>query len=89
MFVRVVKRQLRYDTALDLKLLVSYRPSPDQPPKHRFLKNWTIRQGDLKLWGKDSFLDHVERDLKYLDLPKGDQRKALSAVKKSLQRNKR
>ena len=47
MFIRVVKRKLRYDVALDFKLLESYRPAPDQPPKHRFLKNWTIRQDDI------------------------------------------
>ena len=63
MFIRVVERQLRYDTALDFKLLESYRPEPDQSPKHRFIRQWTIRQVDLKLWGKDSFLDDVERDL--------------------------
>jgi hypothetical protein len=88
MFVRIVKRYLKYDTALDFKLLKSYRPSPDQPPKHRFLKNWTIRQSDLKFWGKGSFLGDVERDLEYSDMSRGDQKKALSAVKKALQRNK-
>jgi hypothetical protein len=84
MFIRVVERQLKYDTALDFKLLESYRPAPDQPPKHRFIRQWTIRQVDLKLWGKDSFLDDVERDLEYTDLPKSEQQKALSAVKKAL-----
>ena len=44
MFIRVVERQLRYDTALDFKLLESYRPEPDQSPKHRFIRQWTIRQ---------------------------------------------
>ncbi len=89
MFIRVVERQLRYDTALDFKLLESYRPAPDQPPKHRFIQQWTIRQVDLKLWGKDSFLDDVEHDLEYSDLPKGEQKKALSAVKKALRRYQR
>jgi hypothetical protein len=64
----------------------SYRPEPDQPPKHRFIQQWTIRQVDLKLWGKDSFLDDVERDLEYSDLSKGEQKKALSAVRKGLRR---
>lgn len=86
MFVRVVERQLKFDTALDFKLLESYRPKPDQPPKHRFLKSWTVRRNDLRLFGKGSFLDDVERDLEYSDLPKGDQKKALSAVKKALRR---
>ena len=86
MFIRVVERQLRYDTALDFKLLESYRPEPDQSPKHRFIRQWTIRQVDLKLWGKDSFLDDVERDIEYFDLSKSEQKKALSAVKKALRR---
>ncbi len=84
MFIRVVERQLKFDVALDFKLLESYRPAPDQPPKHRFIRQWTVRQHDLKLWGKDSFLRDVERDLEYSDLPKGEQKKALSAVRKAL-----
>jgi hypothetical protein len=83
MFVRVVKRKLRYDMALDFKLLESYRPAPSQPSKHRFLKNWTIRQGCLA-WDKDDFLDDVEYDLDYIGLPSSKQKKALSAVKKAL-----
>ncbi len=89
MFIRVVERQLRYDTALDFKLLESYRPALDQPPKHRFIQQWTIRRHDLKLWGKDSLLDDVEHDLEYSDLPKSEQKKALSAVKKALRRYQR
>jgi hypothetical protein len=88
MFIRVVKRKLRDDTALDFKLLESYRPAPGQPPKHRFLKNWTIRQGDLT-WDKDDFLDDVERDLEYSGLPSSKQKNALSAVKKALRKQKR
>jgi hypothetical protein len=84
MFVRVIKRMLRDDTALDFKLLESYRPAPDEPPKHRFIQQWTIRQGDIAFWGKDSFLYDVERDLGYSELSNGDQKKALSAIKKAL-----
>jgi hypothetical protein len=86
MFVRVVERELKDDMALDFKLLESYRPAPDQHPKHRFLKGWTIRQGDIKFWGKDNFLDDVERDLEYSELARGDQKKALVAVRKALRR---
>jgi hypothetical protein len=89
MFVRVVERRLRYDTALDFKLLESYRPTPDQPPKHRFIQQWTIRRGDIALWGKDSFLDDVERDLEYSGMSSSGRKKALSAVKKALCRNRR
>jgi hypothetical protein len=83
MFVRVVKRRLRDDVALDFKLLESYRPAPGQPPKHRFLKSWTIRQSDLA-WDRDDFLSDVELDLEYSGLAKSVQKKALSAVKKAL-----
>jgi hypothetical protein len=34
MFILVLRRKLRYDTALDIKLLESYRPTPEQTPKH-------------------------------------------------------
>ena len=47
MFIRVVKRKLKYDTALDFKLLESYRPTPEQAPKHKFVKQWTIRKDDI------------------------------------------
>jgi hypothetical protein len=67
-----------------LKLLESYRPAPGETPKHRFIKQWTVRKGDLRLWGKQSFLDNVELDLEYLDLPKGEQKKALAAVRKAV-----
>ena len=64
MFVRVVKRKLRDGVALDFKLLESYRLKPGQAPKQRFLKQWTIRQGDI--WSmKDTFLDDVKFDLDY------------------------
>jgi hypothetical protein len=83
MFVRVVKRRLRDDLALDFKLLESYRPAPGQPPKHRFLKSWTIRQGDLA-WDRNDFLGDVELDLEYSGLARISQKRALSAVKKAL-----
>ncbi len=83
MFVRVVKRRLRDDVALDFKLLESYRPAPGRSPKHRFLKNWTIRQGDL-VWERDDFLSDVELDLEYSGLTRSAQKKALSAVKKAM-----
>ena len=40
-------------------------------------------------WGKDSLLHDVEHDLEYSDLPKSEQKKALSAVKKALRRYQR
>jgi hypothetical protein len=89
MFIRVVERQLRYDAALDFKLLESYRPTPDQPSKHRFIQQWTIRQGDIAFWGKDSFLKDVERDLEYSGVSSSEQKKALSAIKKALRRYQR
>ena len=88
MFIRVVKRKLRHDTALDFKLLESYRPAPDQPPKHRFLKSWTIRQEDLD-WDKDDFLEDVEYDLEYSGLSSSECKKALSAVRKAAGRHQR
>ena len=83
MFVRVVKRRLRDDVALDFKLLESYRPAPGQPPKHRFLKSWTIRQGGLAR-DRDDFLSDVELDLEYSGLARISQKRDLSAVKKAL-----
>jgi len=62
MFIRVVRRKLKYDIALDIKLLESYRPTPEQAPKHKFMKNWSIRQGDIWAMG-DTFLDDVVCDL--------------------------
>jgi hypothetical protein len=47
MVIRVVRRKLKYDIALDIKLLESYRPIPKQAHKHKFMKNWSIRQGDI------------------------------------------
>ena len=84
MFIRVVRRKLRDDIALDIKLLESYRPTPEQAPKHRFVKSWTIRQGDIWAMG-DAFLDDVEWDLDYL-APKSEQKKILAKVRKILRR---
>ncbi len=87
MFIRVVKRKLRYDVALDFKLLESYRPAPDQPPKHRFLKNWTIRQDDI--WAMGEYLvGDIEYDLFTL-APDHEQKKILTQVKKALRRYQR
>ncbi len=87
MFIRVVKRKLKYDTALDFKLLESYRPTPEQAPKHKFVKQWTIRKDDI--WAmKDTFLDDVEWDLDNL-APKGEQKKILAKVKEALRRAQR
>ena len=87
MFIRVVRRKLRDDIALDFKLLESYRPTPEQAPKHRFLKSWTIRQSDILAMG-DTFLDDVEWDLDIL-MPKMEQKKILAKVKQALRRAKR
>jgi hypothetical protein len=87
MFVRVVKRKLRDDVALDFKLLESYRPEPGHTPKQRFLKQWTIRKDDI--WAmSDMFLDDVEFDLDYL-APVNEQKKILGVVKKILRREGR
>jgi hypothetical protein len=86
MFIRVVRRKLRDNVALDIKLLESYRPTPEQAPKHRFVKNWTIRQGDIWAMG-DTFLDDVEWDLDNL-APEGEQKKILTKVKQALRRAK-
>ena len=84
MFIRVVRRKLKYDMALDIKLLDSYRPTPKQTPKHKFVKSWTIRQGDI--WGiGDAFLDDVEWELDNL-APKSEQKKILAKVKQVLRR---
>jgi anion-transporting ArsA/GET3 family ATPase len=84
MFIRVVGRKLKYDTALDIKLLESYRLTPEQAPKHRFVKNWTIRQSDIWAMG-DTFLDDVEWDLDML-APESEQKKILAKVKQILRR---
>jgi hypothetical protein len=87
MFIRVVRRKLKYGIALDIKLLESYRPTPDQAPKHKFVKNWTIRQGDI--WGMgDIFLDDVEYDLDIL-APESEQKTILAKVKQVLRRAQR
>ncbi len=84
MFIRVVRRKIRDDIALDIKLLESYRPTPEQAPRHKFLKGWTIRQGDVLAIG-DAFLDDVEWDLDNL-APKSEQKKILAKVKRVLRR---
>ncbi len=87
MFIRVIRRKLKYETALDIKLLESYRPTPEQMPKHRFVKNWTIRQDDI--WAmSDTFLEDVEWDLNNL-APEGEQKKILAKVKQILRRAQR
>ncbi len=80
MFIRVVKRKLRQEMALDFKLLESYRPAPDQPPKHRFLKNWTIRQDNIWAMG-ECLVDNIEYDLFTL-APEHEQKKILTQVKR-------
>jgi hypothetical protein len=87
MFIRVVRRKLKYETALDIKLLESYRPTPEQAPKHRFVKSWTIRQCDI--WGMGgTFLDDVECDLNNL-VPDGQQKKILAKVEQMLRHAQR
>ena len=76
MFVRVVKRKLRNDVALDFKLLESYRPELGQTPRQRFLKQWTIRKDDIWAMG-DMLLEDVEFDLD--NLAPGKERKYQSA----------
>jgi len=84
MFIRVVRRKLKYDIALDIKLLESYRPTPEQTPRHKFVKNWSIRQGDIWAMG-DTFLGDVEWDLDML-APESEQKKILAKVKQILRR---
>ena len=87
MFIRVIRRKLKHDIALDIKLLESYRPTPEQAPKHKFVKNWTIRQSDIWAMG-DTFLDDVEWDLDNL-AQENEQKKILAKVKKVLRRAQR
>lgn len=56
-------------------------------PKHRFLKNWTIRQDDI--WAMGEYLvDDIECDLFAL-APEHEQKKILIQVKKALRKYQR
>ena len=64
MFIKIKRRKLRYDTAIDVLLLSSYRESGAALSKHQFIKQWTTRKSDLvrpnrRQW----FLEDVEDDL--------------------------
>jgi len=90
MFIRVVKRKLKNDIALDFKLLESYRSEPGAAPKHRHKKTWVIRQSDVGFkYDQDRLLEDIECDLAYYDLPKAKQTKLVSAVKKKLKELKK
>ena len=46
MFIKIKQRKLQYDTAIDVMLLSSYREGGSSMPKHRFIKQWTIRKSN-------------------------------------------
>ena len=48
MFMKIKRRKLRYEIALDVTLLASYRDIGTSLPKHRFVKQSTIRSSDWK-----------------------------------------
>ena len=67
MFIKIKQRKLRDDTAIDVLLLSSYRESGSAMPKHRFIKQWTIRKSDLVLPNRRQwFMENVEYDLSTL-----------------------
>lgn len=84
MFVRLKKRKLKYDTAIDILLLESYRDEEGQP-KHKFIKQFTkrlseINTADRKQW----FIDDIECDLVYVLFDNTELQKILHRIKKWL-----
>ena len=75
MFIKIKRRKLRYDTAIDVMLLSSYRESGSAKPKHRFIKQWTIRKSD---WTDPTRLRWLFEDIEeYLTelVPEDDKRR--------------
>lgn len=66
MFVRVKKRKLKYDTAIDILLLESYRDQAGQP-KHQFIKQFSKRLSGLNTVDrKQWFMEDIEYDLAHV-----------------------
>ncbi len=64
MFIKIKRRKLQYDTAIDVMLLSSYRESGSAMPKHRFIKQWTVRKSDwIDPTRHQWFFDDIEEDL--------------------------
>jgi hypothetical protein len=86
MFITIQQRKLKYDIALDLLLLESYRDDNTNKVKHRFLKQWTTRKSELctadrRTW----FLEDIEYDLMSLVPFSAERSQILSSAKKKLQ----
>jgi len=84
MFVRIKKRCLKYDVAIDILLLESFRDDLGKS-KHRFIKQFTKRQSELntndrKKW----FLEDIEYDLQYVVFDPGEIQKILHSIRKLL-----
>ena len=63
MFVKIKQRKLRDDTAIDVLLLSSYRESGSAMPKHRFIKQWTVRKSDwIDPTRHQWFFDDIEEE---------------------------
>jgi len=82
MFIRLIKRKLKTDIAFDFKLLESYR-SDGQPPKHRFIKGWTIKKSDIWSIG-DLLLDDVKFDLDLEGIDRKEIQKLIASIRKKL-----
>ena len=79
MFIKIKRRKLRYEIAIDVMLLESYRDSGTSVPKHRFVQQWTIRNSDWKkLNRRQWFFEDVEYDLTGL-VPDNEQRQKILA----------
>ena len=84
MFIRLIKRKLKTDIAFDFKLLESYR-SEGHPPKHRFIKGWTIKKSDIWSIG-DILLDDVEFDLDLAGFDRKEIEKLIASIRKKLKK---
>lgn len=82
MFIRTIKRKLKTDTAFDFKLLESYRQA-GSPPKHKFIKGWTIKKSDIWAMG-DIFVDDIEFDLDLAGMSRSEIRKIIASIRKKL-----
>ena len=84
MFVRLKKRKLKYDTAIDILLLESYRDVAGQP-RHKFIKQFTKRLSELNTADrKQWFIDDIECELVYVIFENAELQKILRRIKKWL-----
>jgi hypothetical protein len=82
MFIRIIKRQLNTDVAIDFKLLMSFRDE-DCKTKHKHIKTWTIRNSHLCFRQTClQFIEDVRWDLWQINEAEGQRAKLLNAVKK-------